>query len=263
MSVAIHSSSPNTNTSNWSERFKKLSSFTLGTLAGLTLAVWILVLVSQFAKAATFNNYFNNVEQGPNSVSNPTLTVSGGAVENKKSATALQPDTQESTAPIPTQPVVAEQIGPGNQSNQAITAINATQPEVSPWRLGLFVETLGTKDQDKNQRSKGGLLSLSYTLNSSFSVSALGAALTEKKSYYGAEAEITPIHLSLFDARDLLDLGLLVGGTSLGKGTPHIGLKAAINFGPRYALVAQFRSTITSKDEKRFGSGDLGFTMRF
>ena len=242
---------------------KKTGSFALGVLAGLTITVWALVLVSQWVDAATFNNTFNNIEQGPNSTANPVITISGGTpVESKKSAPVAATAPNEVAPPAPVAP--QEQIGPGVQTvaQTGVSPVSPTQ-EVSPVRLGLFLETTGTKNQSRRNRAHGGMLSLSYVLNPSFAISALGGALTQQRSYYGAELEVTPIHLAIFDAKDLLDVGFLVGGTSLGKGTPHLGLKGALNFGPRYAIVAQVRGGITSQDDQRLGTGDLGFTMRF
>jgi hypothetical protein len=58
-------------------------------------------LLSSDAKAATYNFYFNNTEQGANSNANPTVTVQDGKVVTNGTASATSTETNTATTSSP------------------------------------------------------------------------------------------------------------------------------------------------------------------
>lgn len=235
--------------------------FIVGLLAGVLTTLVCMTLISSWVEAATFNYIFNNVEQGPNSTASPSLSVSG---EKPK---LVQSPPEEGGAPVESLPSPVPSVAPVFPATQS-TVTHASSPghdadKRKAWRAELLAHSVN-RDQ-----GVGGTFTLGYFPLRELGVSArFGTGADFKQSaYWGGELEVIPLRLSVFGAQDMLDLGAVVGGSSLGHAlgtaTAHAGVKSSIHFGDRFALTAGLRTNLTSRSEFTYLLADAGISLRF
>lgn len=217
------------------------------------------------ARAATFNTIFNNVEQGPNSHSSPTLIVHDG----KRVKTS---DGEKETTLLPSEQATTVQTTPKNEAEPA-----PSDPALSSARLPELAEPKARRFQfDVTGFMTGGdsLLSGRPGMAASFSwypwryfgvrgFSGLlfgesfmsgfrGDVLAENalgrsRFVLGAEAEVVPLHLDLFGIDDWLSIGAFGGVSTLGYRSSdpfsmaHAGGRARLLFGENFGALAQVR----------------------
>lgn len=231
------------------------------------------------AGAATYNLYFNNVEQGDNSTATPSVSLStdanGKVVEAKK-----DPGTPEATPPAPAEETPAPATTPAPTA-QSTAMVNTTSSTANyKWRAivstGILNESSGGYFNDPyvSHSGDGGYSSYNYYYNDGVSFNgSLGYFPLEymgfnafvgvaDKLYGGFELEITPIKFNFFGFKDALEIGGMVGISTLAAAqgnvaSAHLGLRAGWNFGERWLLSANVRGNAG------FVSGDAGLGMRF
>jgi hypothetical protein len=217
------------------------------------LAITVFSLI-QAAKAGTTSLIFNNVEQGPNSHSNPSIVVDGNGklVKKTEDGKTLQQFTPEVAPAAQTSAVVAEAIVPSKPSDR------------SWFKMGLAYHVLNVSEF----KQVGGTLSLTLMPLRGLGLTALAGLGSKRENFYGGELEVLPLRLSLFDFEDFLEAGGIVGGTSLGvhsqiKGTLHAGPKVQLNFGPHYSFTASYRTNLSDRNVYSYAMTDLGLNIRF
>jgi hypothetical protein len=224
---------------------------------GVTGLCWV-------AWGATYNFYFNNTEQGANSTASPTLTVSGDGKATKSGGNTDTPPGLEKPAAATVIPAAsdvdrstANAASTGNmaqtgnpEGRSSVTAgIVEDHPlrDRNPWRL-----VAGASDVNTFQgfTTLGATVSLEYELTRSFGLGAFGV-FNARGADGGAEIEWTPIRLSFGPWENMLEVGPLLGFSSLGVPpdyysdrnwvTAHAGVKVGLNFGRNLGIIGTIR----------------------
>ena len=247
---------------------------------GLGQFAWLIavfIVLSGFAVwsvfAATFNTYFNNVEQGSNSTSTNSIHVDGtGRVpdaQNGAQNTAALPGATPSS--VPTSETAAPSTGA--QAPAAATVATKTDlPEVP--REGyrhfvvgaaglLFSDRRSDFSPSINHNTGGGSLSLGYGFTRDFGLRLTGGAYAfsnnnqNAKGFGAFEAEVMPIHVGLFRAENALELGVVGGADIVGNQLGgHGGVRANVNFSETFSLTAAVRVG------REFNTEEAGIAIR-
>lgn len=224
------------------------------------LSITAVLTAYEVVSAATFNNIFNNVEQGANSASNPSLNVSDGKIlKNEPTATPAAPAATPSTQ-------AAAAADPKNEENP-----------FRHWRFGFMGHAIGQRGQNLSQARDavaGVSFSTSYFFLKDFGISAFSGLSSTGKGFLGGELEFVPIRLTVFGFKDLVELGALAGASNLGGTyaaspdgptslTMHLGARVSINMGDRYALIADTRTNVSHRSQINYLMGEAGLAVRF
>jgi hypothetical protein len=244
----------------------------LGQFAWLTA---VFMMLSGFAVwsvfAATFNTYFNNVEQGNNGTSNNTIHIDGaGKASDAQSATtaATTPAVTPSAVPVSTDALAPAPVAPVATS----VATRADLPETPRegyrhFMVGasglLFNDRRDNFAPNINHDTGGGSLSLGYGITRDIGVRLTGGAYAfsnnnqDAKGFAALDAEVMPIHVGLFRAENALELGVL-GGANIVNGQlgGHGGLRANVNFSETFSLTAAVRVG------REFNTEEAGIAIR-
>jgi hypothetical protein len=239
-------------------------------LAGL----WGFLSMMEWATAATYNVYFNNVEQGANSTAAPTLHISDskpvGAQPTSVSETrdpAAEPSAAEPNKA--SEPKASESQLPVGASTAA--RIEALSESSNRWFRLSFLGTsnLSGSDprDDQGGKKAGAMLMGSIFPLRDFGINAFAGVAPAGKGYYGGELEFDPLHLGLFGLDHLIDAGFVVGASSMGQregfDIVHSGVRMAVNFGPHYSIVGGLRTHLNQGEGDRDWLADAGVSIRF
>jgi hypothetical protein len=233
----------------------------------LTITLFASLGASEWAaRAATYNFYFNNTEQGDNSTATPTVTVSDGKAEKR-----LTPQPA-SAAPVatpvaPPEPVAAPVAAfPGASS----TAVIPEGPGfLGSDRTAHFRLTAGVGEVFEADSAIGPFFDLGLFANRYVGVNFYVGVSQLQWDYWwqrsstviGGELELTPLHLGTGAHPDLLELGVLLGASNLYPAednwvAPHLGGRLSVNFGNYAALTAVVRGNAGTI------SGETGLALR-
>jgi hypothetical protein len=245
--------------------------------------ICVSVALLAVAHAATYNIYFNNTEQGPNSTASPSMTVTGagGPPVAQPSPAVTASGQSEATAPAPA-PV------PQNISVQTSEAPRA-EPRESRWTItGMYSvgSNIGTQEYmpyygggysgydsyyESNQRNmKMYSLSGAYRLHRTFSAgvdvglrtytsdysysdsrSSYSYADTRESLSAGVSLEWLPISFQLGSHR-LIEAGPIVQGLyDFGREeiNAFIGARAVVNFTPSIGIVGSYKRGFQTRTE--------------
>jgi hypothetical protein len=212
------------------------------------------------AYAATYNFYFNNTEQGDNSTATPNVVVNDGKKEGGKSLEpknpALDPAaSSQATSAAAAVPGPAPSSASGQQSTAALPADAVSPPEFRHVRL-----TAGATDL---LGAMGASVGIGYFFNREFGFNAFGVLSRGDYKTFGAngtwsgteswtgfdaglEMEVTPVRIAVGRIEDLLDLGGMLGVSTIAADTgnwvsPHLGARLNINLGSRWGITTTAR----------------------
>lgn len=206
-------------------------------------AIGIFALIS-LVRAATYNFYFNNTEQGDHSTAKPTVSVNADAKTVSVTDPAPKANTgdQKNLEPMP--PVSSL----GTDQVAAVTSVAKIDEPVreqntsffKKFRFGMSAFTVRQKfkavhtsssytyspdgnysgttffpvESDASHYETGGLLNLSFHFNRYLATNGyIGIAFRNSSVLGGLEAQVTPFHFSIFGREDAVELAGL-GGVS-------------------------------------------------
>jgi hypothetical protein len=226
-------------------------------LVGLVIGLCGLAYV---AWGATYNFYFNNTEQGDNSTATPSVTVSDGKATKTPGTPEAQPSPGPSAAPVVTaSPTPVEPPAPIGPAPAPATAENRSEARLSMLSQFWRELPLGQDEQRHFRLTAGGASFLSggsigpivdaaIVFNKWVAINGFAASLDSdyrrQKATYGAELELTPLHIPLGEAHPrFIELGLVAGVNNIyplpeNYVTPHAGARLTLNFGNTIALTA-------------------------
>ncbi len=247
---------------------------------GILVAAGILAMRGAL-HAATYNFYFNNTEQGPNSTASPMVTVNG---EGKPSTISPPVDkSEERTGSTLTQEQrdgiasFFKKFRFGIGWNNAKTKQSAAYNYVTESGMGL-----GSSNEYEDELEGFGA-NLGFSFNSYFGLEAFVTSLRYTGSNMGAVVfggglEVTPVRLSLFGAEDVVSLSALGGasnafmlhfnhdgiawyyGAKLGvRLSKHVGIQVSARIAPGNSSGAD--SSYVSNDRRRTLLADAGLTF--
>jgi hypothetical protein len=224
--------------------------------------MWVILCVLAVARAATFNVNFNNVEQGPNSTSSPSLVVNNGKrVEDAKQVNSTPPNGEAAPAAAP-----LPELG-GTTATETNVPVIQPLPErrrrpfqfdITAFMTGGGFELSGRPGMAAaftwNPWKYFGLRAFTgVILGERFMEGFRGDFLIENtpqghsRLLAGAETEVIPLHVSLFGSEEWLALGAFGGVSTMSyrSGDPlsmaHLGARARMRFGDAVGAVAQMR----------------------
>lgn len=252
-----------------------------GRITGIFILVTLIVIelytFTQIVEAATYNVFFNNVEQGANSTSNPQLQISDGKVkkqtEDAPAATTPTTNNTEDTN------VTQRPVGSSESSDKPVIA--SEESKTRKFRFGLMGHVSRINSLDSNYfnynrefTSRGANISLAYfpmkemgiSLYTGFS--ALSGRYVEDASanYLGLDMEIVPLRIALFGLEDFIKISGLIGGvTNYHWDTSRalIGAKVGVQFGPRVELAAGVKTNLTDRKTYKETMLDAGIQFHF
>ena len=232
----------------------------------ILVSIIAVATIMEVVRAANYQVLFNNVEQGSNSTANPTLSVNsdGKATKTQGMQTTAQTVPQaeaETETETETQILVPQAVA----TTQTLVE-EFTYKKMRMMFLGIAMDRNLRRNSHPN--SVGGMLEFTYFPMDSFGMSLFGGAGSKKNYFYGAELDLVPLKISLFDMKNFVELTGLMGISSLGKeintkALGHIGGRLSVNFGERYGLTASYRTNITERSRYRMQMADLGYLIRF
>ena len=254
----------------------KLWLYIFGTLLGsLSIAVAL--------HAATYNVFFNNVEQGEHSVSNPSLHVSDGKVTKNAGTTqaeSVQTPLAESNnsnlIQTPTSDAATATQIPSGSSTTTVANItsNQTSQQRRMFRFGLLGHGLSEDSkytQFESSSRWGGTIEAGFFPLRDFGVNFFTSANpstsdSSAQFFYGGEVEFTPFRLNVFDLPNFIEASVFVGASNLGSneglwGTVHVGPRISINFGDRYGITSALRVNLTDRSQFSYLMGEAGFVV--
>jgi hypothetical protein len=233
------------------------------------------------AYGATYNFYFNNTEQGPNSTATPHVTVTDGNLTGAESKTMMgpkKPESEEDKEEVPAPaPAAAAAPAPAPAAAASSVAVApAVEPEgphpVSHLRLlvgGGFVapkETVnypgysdpfgnssGAYSYRSHQIHPGAKFELGFFGTRDVGLNFFGGGYSDSydrpHGFGGAELEIQPVHVSIGKAYDLINFGIMVGATTLGRVddnwvAAHAGARLQFNIGDGWGFAATTRANL-------------------
>ena len=255
------------------------------------IALWALVfaLVGTFVFdfcslavfAAGFQWVYNNIEQGPNSQSNPKIEMNGSGSPDLKKDAASEKQAVDAAhaASAPANGTSAQKISE--------VLVESKADELKHWQLatGLVVlrpagggiENARSAFGNSDSTNFGAIFDVGYRFSHDLSASAgLGfykkesgnfSGLTQINSgssqfFYGGEAQFTPLHLGFLGNNHLIDLGT-VGGFSTLTSASNTGIAlnggpvAVVNFSDQFAVVTDYRFS------QGYSLGEAKLALRF
>ncbi len=245
------------------------------TIVVISIFVIMLLVSAKFSKAASYNFFFNNVEQGANSTASPTLTVDGKKVKEKSAQQIKQEDGEIPTESTPES--ATEKNGTTSSDGAVIPQESAsikrlpqkTEPKFRALVSGAwFSQAPSLSSNLKRQDSQGASLTVTLTplkyLGFSFLVGQT-YGIDKGFQHLGAEVELTPLHVGLFGFDNLLEAGVMAGAMASNEnksgkvGRLSLGARAALNFGGDWVLNASYRANVIAHNRY----AELGLGYRF
>lgn len=221
--------------------------------------------VASTAWGATYNFYFNNMEQGDNGQATPTVLV----------GPSPQPGIQQAqVAPAPeaapVAPVTATPEGPAPAASQAV----AIAPDPAPSELRRVRLTFAAAGVWQNVQESysyeyaangysytsrrgtaGGLIGLGAYLSRGVALSGYFGAYEAfgggASPLVGADLELVPLRLSLGKWADAIEGALLLGASTFRRAEGnwvalHAGARLSFNFGSAWGVTAAARANLGS-----------------
>lgn len=230
------------------------------------------------AWGATYNFYFNNVEQGPNSQASPSVSIQDGKLTGSEAAKTV-PDPEPTATPAqvaePSDTMPAKESEEGESRSVESGSSTATEvaewrrtPQARKWRVeALGVAGIGWGDQ---ATSLGLIGAVTWNPWPVFGVRAFGGGVRRTsfvpfveavngsvysttfegpswlQPVFGAEVEWNPIRVNFWGLEDWFSMGVFAGASNLHVGpdeflNPHAGIRARFNVTEALGLVAQTR----------------------
>ncbi len=229
-----------------------------------------VLCVLQTGHAATYQTMFNNVEQGSHSTASPSLSVDSDAQgrQRVKRTLGATDATEKTSTETPTENSESANVVQTAMPTASFDDMkqNRFSIKIAPYhRFSGFSDDLKTK----NQWDAYGLnLGLSYAFHHDFYAHVFGASNFNGENFAGAEVGFDPLHLRLFGLNDFLDLGLLLGASTLNLakndsiGTLHAGSRLRLNFGRQFSVDSTVRTNLTQRPES-YLTADVGFSYHF
>ncbi len=204
--------------------------------------------VSYVAYGATYNFYFNNTEQGPNSTASPSLTVTDGK------ATSTGADKTNVPTPAPASETLAPAPSPTatttTSAQVSALAPEADGPRKRKWRIAALGHAQDRDNAfDMSYSKLGSGVSVGF-----FPIRELGLSLTagatriEKnpEAFALAELDFIPIHIALGSWENAIEGGVIGGFNTIRRvngnaGSLHAGARVGINFSESFGLTASYR----------------------
>lgn len=212
-------------------------SFIMGTVFGVLAILIVLAMLVDLSQAATYNTFFNNVEQGPNSKSNPSLNVNGKGFsatkrsENSDSDEEIGEDGSESLTVQSNQPPsrTGGTIAAGS-SEEKVQKDSSSGHPLFPMRFTVGVLTRSTnfdwgdpladwKSSSSSDHRRGGIAGLTLYPLRDFGINGFIGSNPGGKPFYGADLQYIPFRFGIFGLDNLVEAGFLAGASTLGKGT--------------------------------------------
>jgi hypothetical protein len=247
------------------KRLKHSWMLTLGTSFGVMGIAWV-------ALGATYNIYFNNVEQGNNSTATPNVSINTGEKPPVAAASPVPsaiPAIEAVNPPTPVPP--AEQPAAKTTAALPETGEDGAVSRRHRWRLmalGGYVLQSGSGITPEISLGYSFAKSLTLSLyaspgsfggySSSSSHYGYGSTASELSSAYpstamiGAELEVTPFRIAMGRTDDLVDLGLLLGASTYGRSEGNVvsldaGARATVNIGEQFGVTIAARGNLAYK----------------
>lgn len=233
--------------------------------------IFTFMLVAAFttvAHAATYQTIFNNVEQGAGGSASPSISVNGQAVR-KNGLPVIAESSPVVEAPVSSmESVDVDEVAPASFYRFRFLAAGSrvTQSAGSAWS-STQGDLRGLRDMQG-----GATASLALTIQASRDIGFTGfwiAPGATGRQALGAEMEFIPIRVAVLGNTDFIEIGGLLGGSTLGKetvekaGTLHAGARLNVNFHDQLGITGAARSNFTDRRTYRFAQGEIGLTYRF
>jgi hypothetical protein len=231
--------------------------------------IFLAMVLTAGAQAATFQYIFNNVEQGEGGVANPTISVNGEKVKKNGVPVTTSP-APEPESPVPTMTAQGEEPSPSLEPPFRIR-ISASGARVTQSQGGSWAET-GRDLRSLKDQGSGDAASLAFTVFPSRDIGLTGFWLSPEatgRGVFGAELEYTPVRVEVLGKADFLDVAALVGANTFGRdilneaGTLHAGARVSVNFHPQLGITGAVRSNFTGRHDYRFTQAEVGLAYRF
>lgn len=217
------------------------------------------------AHAATFQYIFNNVEQGAGGQAHPSISVDGNRVK-KSDALAASPTIAEAETLSSTSSQETDFINPYHRIRFLAAGARINQSRGSSWD--------STKNDLRGLRDMqgGATATLGLTVWASRDIGFTGfwiAPGATGRQALGAEMEFIPVRVAVLGNDDLIEIGALLGGSTLGKeylekaGTLHLGGRLNVNFHDQLGITGAVRSNFTNRRYYRHAQADIGLAYRF
>ena len=261
-------------------------------LIGLSLAVVAAGIFVAKLQAASYNVFFNNVEQGANSTSSPSLQVSDGKAQKKadQASVATGPGAPGTQSGIPasdfTDTLPHQEISPETVAKANLTpGVTVAQPPVPQvyaedqfrhFRLALSGLNIQNPQWNSNAGTYGGMLTASFFPLRDLGFSLYGAGNANSTGghglVYGGDVEVVPLHLSIFGSHNAIEAGALIGASNINTfnlstfsdtwGTVHAGARLTFNFGDRFGITTAVRTNLTDRSLFHYVMAEAGLTLR-
>lgn len=236
----------------------------MGFLCGAAVVILGLFGLMRAVEAATYNVLFNNVEQGANSTSSPSVHVADGkAVRSEGGTPTTIPVTVESSPAAAVAPAPQQTVGASTEN-----VVAPTQEHYRRVRLALAGTVLGQRRSDlSNGTPWGGSLSASYFFLDDLGVNILVGWNPGRATLAGADLEFIPLHATFFGRPRFLEASALMGVSTLGRshdlwGSVHAGARATVNFSDRYGVSSTVRTNLTGRSSYDYVLAEVGLTVR-
>ena len=222
--------------------------------------------VSLGAQAASFQYIFNNVEQGPNSNTSPSIVVDGEKIKKSEPnpPTAIQaPESHSSTQNIAQTPEEGENLklrlmAMGNRVSQGLTGDwSHTKSEM---------KTLAQGGQSNTT------LSLAGSVFVQKDIALTGFWLpgrNSQRSHLGGEMEFIPVRMAVLGKENLIELGFMLGASTLGReeavrtGTIHAGARLNVNFHKHLGITSALRTNVSERSTYHYSMAEAGLAYNF
>jgi hypothetical protein len=216
---------------------------------GVTLLYGLVLCCVSLTRAESYNFFFNNVDQGPNSKSDAKVIVNSQPEKERTrpSETAAPAPTSSpvDAKPDPSASASTVELRPKSKHFQAdITAfMTASSRSELSGRPGWLVSFGWYPIKYLGIRGYGGM-TFGQGYMSRFNGDLLLGDGSTSRFVLGADLDVVPFHVSLFGVEDWLSLGAFVGASSLAfePGEPitlgHVGARARVRLGEHFGAVA-------------------------
>lgn len=225
--------------------------------------LFTVLLVSTSSEAATFNYIFNNVEQGENSTSSPSIVVDGEKItkNNGEAVTTSSLAAGSSVSPESnfSRPLKYRLMAMGSIIN------NRSSENISFQSTKHDIKGLNWEDRS----TANATLSGSVFTGRDMAIGAFWVNQKKEKAHYGAEMEFIPVRVAVLGKYDFIETGILLGASTIGRdilkksGTFHAGLRASVNFHSQLGITGAVRSNLNERSNYRYTMAEVGLAYRF
>ncbi len=195
----------------------------------------------------------------------PTAAQGGQAVTaNGKSPIVINNYNQNNNGVPSPKPDIAQASEPSlpeKLSNQLHTFLTRPERERSPWKLTLAVPVIngnrtytyynGQTETTGSYRSThwGALVGLGYNFSQGLAANLYGGAGLDYKWMAGLDLELIPFRIPVSETLNILELGFIVGGSTLAAapgniGSLHGGARISVNPSNQFGLTGSVRGNL-------------------